>query len=151
MAYMNMHRASQTATLATSWRDILIEETIEIEQAGVQAAIVSVRLVCAEHELENDARRAESLLRRRLHLTDRVGATREDALAVLLSPTVSLTQTVEQVRSLSSALDSHRIPTFTAFAHRRPDEPLLSTWARAEAEIDRSIYRSEHAAGIRLQ
>ncbi len=150
MAHMEMDHTTQTASLSGLWRDLLTRETVAVESAGIQAAIVSIRLTGAADELENDARRAESLLRRRLHRTDQVGATSSDSLSILISPTRDLTNTIEKVRSLAATLARHRIPVLTAFAHRRPGEHLLNTWARAEGEIDRSTFRNEHKHGLRV-
>lgn len=134
-------RASRTQIVG--WSDLLVQETAEIDRAGVSAAIVAVRLTADnEADLATDARRAESLLRRRLRPSDRFGASSPNSFSLLLSPTNEITETIEQVRNYGKTLFDHRIPARTAFAHRRPHESLVDTWARSEAELDRVLYRS---------
>ncbi len=148
---MERTRTHNVANLVADWRELLLTETDELDRAGVHAAIVAIRI-----EGDNVAaatrstQRAASLLARRIRPTDRLGTPDSSSLAVLLSPSIELTQTIEQVRGLSLAMSNHQIQAVTAFAHRRPNEVLLETWARAEAEVDRAIFRRLHGAGISI-
>ena len=91
MAHMEMNGTTETTTLVPAWRDLLVRESDEIDHAGVQAAVLSVRLVGTDPaELIDDARRAESLLVRRLKPTDRLAVTSQKSFSLLLSPTVEL-------------------------------------------------------------
>lgn len=148
---MERNAQRNQAKLVDSWRDLLVSETNELEIAGVNAAIVSVRLTADNStELAEDAVRAEHLLSGLLRRTDRLGHPEPNGFVVLLSPTNELTETVDRVRLYGQALFEHRVSALTAFAHRRMGEPLVNTWARAEAELDRAHYRSIHEDGLCL-
>ena len=148
---MEINAVRDSSTLVASWRDLLVTETAEVERAGVNAAVVALRLT-QKHGTGHfeDLDRVSGLVRRRLRSTDRLGATSQNSFAVLLSPANELTETVETVRRYNALLVDHRIPAFTAFAFRRPSESLIDTWARSEAELDRVLYRSVHGKGISL-
>lgn len=148
---MELHASLDTTTLVSAWRDLLVQETTEIDQAGVNAAVVAFRLVeTGESPSSDPGARIGRLVGRRVRSTDRLGATSASSFAMLLSPANALTETVDVVHSYSKVLADHRIPALTAFAFRRPAESLVDTWARAEAELDRAQYRSTHASGINL-
>lgn len=148
---MERNAQRNQANLVDSWRDLLVQETHEIELAGVNAAVVSVRLIAADGSLLTQAAsRAEHLLNTLLRPTDRIGHPEPNSFVVLLSPTNELTETVERVRLYGKSLSQHKIQALTAFAHRRTGEALVNTWARAEAELDRAHYRSLHEDGLCL-
>lgn len=130
------------------WHDALVEETGALDQAGVQAALLSIRLQDA-----TDARsigQLKTLLGRVLSPTDRCEQTSDISFSVLLAPQLDLSETVTEVRDIAEALDRAGIHASTGFAHRRIGESLLDTWARAEAQLDRAAYRLEHQNGLIL-
>ena len=136
-------------SLVNDWGETLTYETAEIERAGVNAAVITVRLTAINaDELAVDVRRAASLLKRRLRPTDRLGGATSDQLSILVTPTNELIETVDRVRRIDDVLFEHRVPAITAFAHRRPEENLVDTWARSQAELDRCLYRVLHGDGI---
>lgn len=92
----------------------------------------------------------QHLLERLMADTDRIEQTSSSSFSVLLTPQPNLHTTVAQVRSIAEAIDAAGIETSTGFAHRRPGESLLDTWARAEAQLDRAAYRAEHHDGLTL-
>ncbi len=148
---MERNAQRNQAKLVDTWRDLLVHETNEIELAGVNAAVISMRLVQTNVTLlSKDALRTNDLLTGLLRPTDRIGHPELRSFVVLLSPTNELTQTIERVRLYGQTLSDNGVSALTAFAHRRVNEALVNTWARAEAELDRAHYRSIHEDGIRL-
>lgn len=148
LSHMDKSSTATSSSLAHNWGEALGYETAEVERAGVNAAMISVLLTATSEDLAIDSRRATSLLTRRLRSTDRLAATSADQLSILVTPTNSLTQTMELMNTINAALFDHRIPAVTSFAHRRPNENLVDTWARAQAELDRVMYRARHSEGI---
>ena len=148
---MERNAQRQQVDLVDGWRDLLVNETRELDLAGVSAAVVTVRLLAEDvAALTDAAAQAEEVLQNLLRRTDRLGHPEPNSFVLLLSPTNELTETVGRMQHYGQALLTHQIRSLTAFAHRRPSEPLVNTWARAEAELDRAHYRSVHRDGVRV-
>lgn len=146
---MTIHDHLQTtSTAAGSWLDALMAETVTIDEAGVHAALVSIRL--QGEVTQRSSARLQTLLRHQLAPTDRFEQVSESSFSVLLAPQEDLCETVNEVRDLADSIERAGIDAVTGFAQRRPREPLLDTWARAEAQLDRAAYRIEHQNGISL-
>jgi len=140
---------AQLTSQSRQWFDFLVAETTTLDQTGVHAALLSVRL----HEnIVSDRTRTQlrTLLSHVLGPTDRVAQTSHSSFSVLLAPQQDLCETVAEVRDIAEALDRAGLRASTGFAHRRASESLLDTWARAEAQLDRAAYRVEHQAGLTL-
>lgn len=133
----------------SAWFDALVNETVQIEQLGVHAAMLSIRLRSSD-DLLRTAARARTLFGLILRPTDRVGQTTPISFSILLAPQRDLAETVRLSNEISDALQGANIISSTGFAQRRPQESLLDTWARAEAQLDRAEYRIENPLGITL-
>ena len=144
------HIASPAKSRAASaWFNALISETVNFEQIGVHAAMLSVRLHPTA-DPNRAAARARTLLGLVLRPTDRVEQTTPLSFSVLLSPQKDLAETVALATVVSKAFEDADILASTGFAQRRVGESLLDTWARAEAELDRAAYRAENNDGLTL-
>ncbi len=150
---MSVHEHSSSDTdimqsTTTSWLSALDAETATIDKAGVHAALLSIRL----HEKHSDRtlRQMHNLLGHLLSPTDRFEQTSDDSFTVLLAPQEDLFETVTEVREIAEALERTGLHASTGFAQRRAGEPLVDTWARAEAQLDRAAYRLEHQNGLSL-
>lgn len=132
---------------ARQWVESLLSDTEVVDHTGVQAAMLSVRLRKSSDRVMTQL---QHLLERLMADTDRIEQTSSSSFSVLLTPQPNLHTTVAQVRSIAEAIDAAGIETSTGFAHRRPGESLLDTWARAEAQLDRAAYRAEHHDGLTL-
>lgn len=148
---MSVHDQSGSFTqnqhTTAAWFDALVTETSALDQAGVHAALLSIRLRDAN---ERRLGQLKTLLGRLLSSTDRFQQTSDSSFSVLLAPQDDLYETVNEVRDIAEALDRSGILASTGFAHRRAGESLLDTWARAEAQLDRAAYRLEHQNGLML-
>ncbi len=144
--------AAQRSTLRSTpsgWFDELVSETTKLEQLGVHAAMLAVRLR-APHDTTRAAAQARTLFGLILRPTDRVDQTTPVSFSVLLAPQDDLAETVRLSNQIAKALADANIVASTGFAQRRPQESLLDTWARAEAELDRAAYRIEHPNGLTI-
>jgi hypothetical protein len=131
------------------WFDGLVTETTVIENAGVHAAMLSVRLYTTKTP-QRVASQGHTLFGRILRPTDRVEQTSPTTFSILLAPEPDLVGTVVHARAIAEALHAAGLRASTGFAQRRSGESLLDTWARAEAQLDRAVYRSEHRRGLTL-
>lgn len=137
------------ASAPSAWFDALVGETTQLEQLGVHAAMLSIRLR-STNDPARAAAQARTLFGLILRPTDRVDQTTPISFSILLAPQEDLAATVRRSNEISAALENANIVASTGFAQRRPQESLLDTWARAEAELDRAVYRMEHPSGITL-
>lgn len=145
----NLNATVESPIASPQWFDGLVTETTVIENAGVHAAMLSIRL----HTTDTPNRLAaqcRTLFGRILRSTDRVEQTSPTTFSILLAPEPDLVGTVVHSRAIADALHSAGLRASTGFAQRRAGESLLDTWARAEAQLDRAVYRSEHQGGITL-
>ncbi len=134
---------------ASRWLDTLISDSSAFDDAGVQAAMLSVR-VRNDMVSKRTMDQLRTLLSRLLSPTDRLETISDSSISILLAPQPDLQTTVAQVRSIADAVQRSGIHASTGFAHRRVGESLLDTWARAEAQLDRAVYRIEHRDGLTL-
>lgn len=139
----------ERSTVSSAWFDALVSETTRLEQLGVQAAMLSVRLH-DQHDPARAATQARTLFGLILRPTDRLEQTTPVSFSILLAPQANLTETLGQVNTISNALSNANIDASTGFAQRRHSESLLDTWARAEAQLDRATYRAEHRDGLTI-
>lgn len=133
----------------SAWFDELVSETAKLEQLGVHAAMLAVRLR-VPHDTVRAAAQARTLFGLILRPTDRVDQTTPVSFSILLAPQSDLAETVRLSHRIANALTKANIEAATGFAQRRPQESLLDTWARAEAELDRAAYRVEHPNGLTI-
>jgi len=131
------------------WFTALVRETAQLDQTGVGAAVLSLRLN-QDEDNERHAIQVLNLLRRLLRPTDQLGQPSKTAISVLLAPLESLRDTASHVHTLTTALNDAGLSVSAGFAHRREGESLLDTWARAEAQSDRAAFRLKHKSGLRL-
>lgn len=132
------------------WFSELVGGTAHIDSTGVSAAVLSIRLR-DDVDLDRRSVQAMNLLRRMIRPTDRLGHPAPAAFSVLLVPLESLADTAAHVNSLAQGFENAGIAVSVGFAHRRPTESLLDTWARAEAEVDRATFRVETSGGLMLK
>jgi len=148
---VNDHTESyaEVTTESRRWFDFLVAETTTLDQAGVHAALLSVRI---QDDMVSDRTltQVRNLLSHVLSPTDRFAQTSASSFSLLLAPQRDLCETVSEVREIADALHDAGIQASTGFAHRRAAESLLDTWARAEAQLDRAAYRVEHRDGLTL-
>ncbi|MFT7473119.1 MAG: hypothetical protein ACI81L_000030 [Verrucomicrobiales bacterium] len=150
MKHAHNHLASVANPIASPlWFDGLVTETTVIENAGVHAAMLSVRLYATESP-QRIASQGRTLFGRILRPTDRVEQTSPTTFSILLAPEPDLVGAVVHARAIADGLHSAGLRASTGFAQRRAGESLLDTWARAEAQLDRAVYRSEHQHGLAL-
>lgn len=151
----NQHQTRTTAertplaSTPSAWFDALVSETTKLEQLGVHAAMLSVRLRPSD-DTTRAAAQARTLFGLILRPTDRLDQTTPISFSVLLAPQQDLAETIHLSNQIAEALAKANIDASTGFAQRRPQESLLDTWARAEAELDRAAYRVEHPNGLTI-
>lgn len=122
------------------WFDLLAAETERLEMTGLLGAVVSVFVNGDERSL----RQTENLLGRYLTSPSEVSVIDDTSLSVLLVPVFNLSTLNSQVREMSEMLRSAVPSVSVSYALRRPNESLVDTWARADAELDRATFRSVH-------
>lgn len=132
-----------------AWFTALVAETATLDQTGVNAAVLSLRLAGGEN-VDRQATQVTNLLRRMVRSTDRIGQTSSTSFSLLLAPLRSIADTTAQVHVITNALRDANISASAGYAQRRPAESLLDTWARAEAQADRAAFRAVHAKGLSL-
>lgn len=126
-------------TLSTNqWVELLRAETDRLELTGVLGAVLTIGVDDDERTL----RQIMNLLGRYLTSPSTVSQTDHETLSVLLLPVFDFVSLHTQVHEISEMLQSAGLSASISFALRRTDEPLLDTWARAEAERDRVAFRS---------
>ena len=131
------------------WFDTLVAEAAHLDQLGVKSAMVSMHLL-ANGDPRRAASQARTLFGLTLRPTDRVEQTSSLSFSLLLSPQENLVETVMLTNSIAAKFRKADIRVLSGYAHRRPGESLVTTWARAEAELDCLLYRRERAKGITL-
>ncbi len=132
---------------AAAWREFLDEENRIVAETGLRVGIISIDLAGPHDDEERDRLlrdRAARLLRHQLARTDRVAITSTSSLAVLRAPLDSLPSLERQARDLALKLYGAGLEATVGFAHRRTDEDLMDTWARADAQADRALFRLEN-------
>jgi len=139
MAFIDPH-VHETTTQAT-WFDYLVAETPRLDETGVLAALVSVRLAVSDHEQTQMA----TLLRRTLASTDAFHLVAQGYVSILLAPVASVLDTRDRVEDIQSMLRNFGQYISMGYAIRRPDESLLDTCARADAQADRAAFRLERS------
>ena len=148
---MQVNHEPTTTRLAPSWREVLDAETTHVDSAGIQAAVVVARLTEPIDLSESDANKAaDNVLRGCLNPTDRFGRTAPNDFSVLLAPTTELRETIRRVHQINRTLADHGYDAVCSFAHRRPHERLVDSWARAQAELDRRVFRDTHGGGLSI-
>ena len=132
-----------------AWFTTLVHETTLLDQTGVHAAMLSLR-VKDDGQMERRASQIENLLGRLLRPTDQLGQTSPTSFSLLLVPLQSIADTTSHVHMLTDALKLAGLSIWAGYAQRRPGESLLDTWARAEAQADRAAFRATHSRGLSL-
>jgi len=139
---------SRGALDRADWKKFLEDENRIVADTGVRVGIISVDLAGAHDNPERDAvlrDRAVRLLSRRIARTDRLAVTSNSSLAILRAPLDSVPSVERQARDLALQLFGAGLDAAVGFAHRRTGEDLMDTWARADAQADRALYRLERA------
>lgn len=124
---------------ANRWAPLLQNEEIRLQKLGIRSGLISIDFSDSPAPITRD--RAVRLLRRMLRPTDWIGITSETSVAVLQAPLQSLSELDGCVRSIDDKLAAAGLAASIGFAHRREDESLLDTWARADAQADRATFR----------
>ena len=135
MSYLPNFNDHQIEITASRWSDVLTAETARIEETGVKAAILSIQHGDLD---ERQTRQLHTLFQRSLTPADRPRIAGDGSLTALLTPVDGLGALQHRLRRLHKAARGHGLEIHIAFALRRPKESLLDTWARADAELDRS-------------
>jgi hypothetical protein len=137
-----------------AWFTSLVHQTTQLDNVGVRAAVLSLRLQPrsgeSDAEKERRAVHVRNLLGRLLRPTDRMGQTSPTTFAVLLTPLQTIVEAASHIHAISDSLQDAGLLVSAGFAHRRDGESLLDTWARAEAQADRAAFRSHIAEGLHL-
>lgn len=136
------------------WFTSLVRETAHLDNTGVRAAVLSLRLQQVPRDtaadIERRALQLQNLLGRLLRPTDQMGQTSPTTFAVLLAPLQTIVEAASHIHAISDSLHNAGLLVSAGFAHRRDGESLLDTWARAEAQADRAAFRSQIAEGLGL-
>lgn len=130
---------------AQQWASFLGEEQRRFDEAGVRSGVVSVRIHADDPVTE--MRRVVRLLTVVLPQTDRFAVTSSTDVSIIHSPVHSWPEFLTWARRIDSLLAESNIDAIVGFAHRRSDEDLVDTWARADAELDRAAFRSQQSPG----
>ena len=151
---MKLNETRTGVTPVSAWRSLLERETREVDRAGVQAAVVVIHLA-APIDLSDSSDTADhssalQILQEWLRPTDRAALTSEQDLAVLMTPTAELAETVQLVHDIDALLAEAGFEATCSFAQRRPDENLVTSWGRAQAELDRALFGGIHGGCLAL-
>ena len=120
------------------WKSFLAAETVRAEETGTAAAIWTIR----PGELdERQSRQLDKLIWLSLASTDRLHQTPRGDLCALLMPVGDMMSLQHRAVRLWKAATGHRLDVQIGYARRRPNEALLDTWARSDAELDRAEFR----------
>ncbi len=134
----------------SSWPQFLDEESERLDALGVRAGVISVTLGNPDDDAELHRTYRDRSLRLLIHIvapSGRLAPTSERSVAVLEAPLGSLPELERHAHAVATSLSVAGIPAAVGFAHRRVDEHLLDTWARADAEADRAAFRIHHPQG----
>lgn len=131
-----------THTDANGWAQLLTAESSRLDETGVLAALVSVRLASAD---DRSTTQTYHLLRRSINRIERAHVVEQGHLSLVLAPVADFVDLRQRTNALQNQLVDAGLKAWIGFALRRPLEPLLDTWARAEAELDRLTFRIERS------
>lgn len=142
---MKLNESRNDLATTSAWRSLLDRETQEMDRAGVKAAVIVIGLR-EQIDLSDSASNTghpivERVLDKWLQPTDRASQTSSTEIAILLSPTADLAQTVARTSELGNALEAAGLQATCSFAQRRTGETLVSSWGRAQSELDRVMFR----------
>lgn len=142
---MKLNQLRNELTTVSAWKSLLESETEQVDRAGVKAAVIIVRL-SDQIDLSSSASTAGNPILKRvidswLRPTDRAAHTGTADVSILVTPTAELAETLFRVNQLDSQLSEAGLEATCSFAQRRPEETLVSSWGRAQAELDRAIFR----------
>ncbi len=129
-----------------AWRSFLAEETMLLDMTGTRAGVISAVMV-DEESPARDLSRSIRLIRHSIPSSDRLTATSATSLSLLCSPLNSLPALERRARRHAVQLEMAGLVVAVGFAHRRVDEDLVDTWARADAEADRVRFRMQNPGG----
>ncbi len=138
-------------THTSQWQELLRNEAAHIDQIGIHAAVIVVQteasldLTVAKSSAKTSA---TSALRLAMRPTDRVASTSPLQHSILLSPVEDFQETIKRVQEVNSRLAATGVSSVSAFAHRRREESLLQTWARAQGELDRCLFRQARSTMV---
>lgn len=126
-----------TTSQATTWSEMLIEETPLIDQTGVLAGLVTIELHDAD---ERTCRHVATLVRHKLTRTDASDLGGDGTLSLLLTPVLGLVDLHQRVHELQTNIADAGHSATLGYALRRPTESLVDTWARSIAEVHRAAF-----------
>lgn len=155
MATTDRSPTNPTTRSLVSWSRFLDQEAQRLADLGLRAGVLTIDV---QPESRRDASapatsaevarvRTVQLLRSILGRTDRFAVTSESKIAVLHAPVESLADLNDRAWAIARDLHRAGVDAAIGFAHRRQDEPLLDTWARADAEADRIHFRRNRSGG----
>ena len=130
---------------ATSWTQYLAAETRRLDETGVAAAIVSIRLTTTDERVQ---RQVVALLGHVLNPTDTFDLGPKKEIFVLLAPVQGIVALADRVRELHGKLAKLGAGPVTGYAARRDDEDLVATLARADANVDRTTFRQQRYPSV---
>lgn len=128
-----------------SFAETLVAEDARFKEVGVQAAMISLDFQTDGSDSARDQlirSRAIRFLQARLSSSDLISEVCTHRLSILMAPVESLAALNAFTRDLSLQLEVAGLPAAAGFAHRRQNESLFDTWARADAQVDRIIFRN---------
>jgi len=141
---MSTHkRVTEQATIprlsSRYWQHLLASEGERLDRFGINAALLTIQTRSSD---EREILRLYRLLEINARNTDQLHRVDERHFALLLTPIEDLTSTVRRANDLHDQANRHNLDGSIGFALRRPQESLLDTWARADAELDRLHFRN---------
>lgn len=141
----DMPRGSVRVLPMGSFAETLVAEDARFAEVGVHAAMISLDFRAQEDDPQRDKlirSRAVRFLQVHLSSSDLIGEVCTHRLCVLRAPVESLAALNAFTRGLSLQLQVAGLPAAAGFAYRRTDESLFDTWARADAQVDRIVFRN---------
>lgn len=140
-----LSKVQQHEITATRWSRFLDTETHRVRETGVHAAILRISIGNVEQRVQDHA---TTLLRRKL---DRTSTFRVDGggnYTALMVPVPGVVELQARVSELYSMFDELQCSPTIGYALRRDEESLVDTMARADASVDRELFRSEGSRAL---
>lgn len=140
-----LSKLQQRETTTTQWPEFLATETERVIETGVHAAILRIALGTEEPRVHDQA---ANLLRRKLDPTSSFSSHRDGTFTALVVPLLGFVELQARVTRLHTMFSQLRCSPTIGFALRREDESLLDTMARADASVDRELFRREDSGSL---
>ncbi len=144
-AQQHLTNSTHASSRSASWAKYLATETRRLDETGVAAAIISIRLGSDDERIQ---RQVVGFLGHTLRPTDTFDLGPNNEISILLAPINGTVALTERVRVLHNRIAKLGGVPFTGYAPRRTDEDLVATLARADASADRAAFRRERYPSV---